>query len=362
MECVLPAPSLMRQLEISTETKREIQSKEEVGQVNVLLKPKTASYYLLFLLVPCSMYRDGDVIAVYKLDRPGHSSLAGCADACLLNWRLRDDIVKLDTVCSLQTNSHCPMTSGVIVADRKCEAFMFNRQTSVCTLLSAEQSMTLTQSSNFWSGKLVCEDMTSVDDWAEGVVSRRSPPPPSPPPPPPPSSLPFYLASNGVTIKCPDVNDGATGDVGGTTYTKRTRAGLLSKISFREWSDVASTCTTDITDMSSMFASAYYFDEDISSWDTSSVTNMGGMFSYSMYFNQDISSWDTSSVESMSDMFKFAISFNQDLSSWNGSALRDGQCLNFAYSASAWLGAYGGSIAGKTPPLSQSMIAAGCGA
>ncbi len=309
------------------------------------------------------MYRDGDVIAVYKLDRPGHSSLAGCADACLLNWRLTDDTRQaLDTDCSLQTNSHCPMTSGVIVADRKCEAFMFNRQTSVCTLLSAEQSMTLTQSSNFWSGKLVCEDMTSVDDWAEGVVSRRSPPPPSPPPPPPPPSLPFYLASNGVTIKCPDVNDGATGDVGGTTYTKRTRAGLLSKISFREWSDVASTCTTDITDMSSMFASAYYFDEDISSWDTSSVTNMGGMFSYSMYFNQDISSWDTSSVESMSDMFKFAISFNQDLSSWNGSALRDGQCLNFAYSASAWLGAYGGSIAGKTPPLSQSMIAAGCGA
>eukprot|EP00204_Picochlorum_oklahomense_P003379 CAMPEP_0118806976 /NCGR_PEP_ID=MMETSP1161-20130426/33861_1 /TAXON_ID=249345 /ORGANISM="Picochlorum oklahomensis, Strain CCMP2329" /LENGTH=120 /DNA_ID=CAMNT_0006736261 /DNA_START=73 /DNA_END=432 /DNA_ORIENTATION=+ len=120
------------------------------------------------------MYRDGDIIAVYKLDRPGHGSLAGCADACLLNWRLTDDTRQaLDTDCSLEINSHCPMTSGILVADRKCEAFMFNRLTSVCTLLSARQSLRLTRSSNFWSGKLICEDMSSVDDWAEGVVSRR---------------------------------------------------------------------------------------------------------------------------------------------------------------------------------------------
>lgn len=133
-----------------------------------------------YILV-CSMFRDGDIIAVYKLDRPGHGSLAGCADACLLNWRLTDDNSQaLDTDCSLGENSHCPMTSGIIVADRKCEAFMFNRITSVCTLLSAEQSMRLTQSSDHWSGKLVCEDMSSVDDWAQGVVSRRSPPPPPP--------------------------------------------------------------------------------------------------------------------------------------------------------------------------------------
>eukprot|EP00889_Picochlorum_renovo_P008025 jgi/Picre1/35055/NNA_002520.t1 len=128
-----------------------------------------------------SMYRDGDIIAMYKLDRPGHGSLAGCADACLLNWRLTNDLSQaLDTDCSLGENSHCPMTSGILVADRKCEAFMFNRITSVCTLLSAEKSMMLTGSSNHWSGKLVCEDMSSVDDWAQGVVSRRSPPPPPP--------------------------------------------------------------------------------------------------------------------------------------------------------------------------------------
>eukprot|EP00889_Picochlorum_renovo_P006938 jgi/Picre1/33968/NNA_001445.t1 len=135
-----------------------------------------------------SMYRDGDIIAVYKLNRPGHSSLAGCADACLLNWRLTDDESQaLDTDCSV--SDHCPMTSGILVADRKCEAFMFNRITGVCTLLSAKESLKLTRSSNFWSGKLICEDMSSLDDWAQGVVSRRSPPPPSPPSPPPPPPM-----------------------------------------------------------------------------------------------------------------------------------------------------------------------------
>eukprot|EP00889_Picochlorum_renovo_P002052 jgi/Picre1/29082/NNA_004475.t1 len=116
-----------------------------------------------------SMYRDGDIIAVYTLDRPGHGSLAGCADACLLNWRLTDDETQaLDTDCSANGNSHCPMTTGLIVADRKCEAFMFNRLTGVCSLLSGEGSMRLTGSSNFWSGKLICDDMSSVDDWAQG--------------------------------------------------------------------------------------------------------------------------------------------------------------------------------------------------
>eukprot|EP00889_Picochlorum_renovo_P006390 jgi/Picre1/33420/NNA_008744.t1 len=97
-----------------------------------------------------SMYRDGDVMAVYKLDRPGHGSLAGCADACILNWRLTSDTIQAwDTDCSLDENSHCPITSGTIIADRKCEAFMFNRVTSTCTLLSAEKSFRLTASSNF---------------------------------------------------------------------------------------------------------------------------------------------------------------------------------------------------------------------
>ena len=36
-------------------------------------------------------------------------------------------------------------------------------------------------------------------------------------------------------------------------------------------------------------------------------------------------------------------------------------CTFFATGATAWLTTYGGSIVNKTPPLSASMITAGCG-
>jgi hypothetical protein len=36
------------------------------------------------------------------------------------------------------------------------------------------------------------------------------------------------------------------------------------------------------------------------------------------------------------------------------------KCQEFGSDAVAWLAAYGGSIGGKTPPLSASLIAAGC--
>jgi surface protein len=64
-------------------------------------------------------------------------------------------------------------------------------------------------------------------------------------------------------------------------------------------------------------------------------------------------------VEDMAFMFYGATAFNQDLSSWDASSVTD-YCTAFANSATAWLAAYSGSIAGKTPPLSASMIDAGC--
>ena len=136
------------------------------------------------------MYRDGKLIAVYKLDRPGHQSLAGCANACILNWRLHSSGNAWDTDCSESQNSHCPMTSGVIVADRMCEAFVFNRLTSSCSLFSSEQPLKLRKSKNKWSGTLKCSDVDSIHDWASSVVGRMPPSPPPPPPPPPPSPPP----------------------------------------------------------------------------------------------------------------------------------------------------------------------------
>ena len=151
-----------------------------------------------------------------------------------------------------------------------------------------------------------------------------------------------------------------------------------------DYGPISQWCTGNVTNMREAFSKDFNFNEDISAWDTSNVTNMGGMFYDATAFNQDISGWDTSSVADMSYMFGLATAFNrvisgwdtsnvaimfamfdgatafnQDLSSWDASSVTD--CVAFANSATAWLAAYSGSIAGKTPPLSASMIDAGCG-
>ena len=89
---------------------------------------------------------------------------------------------------------------------------------------------------------------------------------------------------------------------------------------------------------------------------------MNYMFVYTDSFNQDIGNWDVSNVYYMSYMFYDATSFNQDLSSWNAASLL--YCTSFhdapTAPTTAWWDAYGGSI-NSTPPLSASLIAAGCG-
>ena len=129
------------------------------------------------------------------------------------------------------------------------------------------------------------------------------------------------------------------------------------KATFNE--DISAWDTSNVTTMFAMFYGATSFNADISGWDTSNVTDMTHMFFDASSFNQDIGSWDVSNVTDMSYMFNQAVSFNQDLSSWNASFVEN--CGNFADDALAWLDAYSGSIAGKTPPLSPTMIAAGCG-
>lgn len=56
----------------------------------------------------------------------------------------------------------------------------------------------------------------------------------------------FYLASNGVTIKCENAAVGDTGEVNGVTYTKRTKDQISSY-------NANLTCTSGITDMSELF-------------------------------------------------------------------------------------------------------------
>ncbi|SVE17543.1 uncharacterized protein METZ01_LOCUS470397, partial [marine metagenome] len=135
----------------------------------------------------------------------------------------------------------------------------------------------------------------------------------------------FVLAMNRVTIICSAADVGDTGEVGDVTYIKGSYAQLDTLIYLKDYASVATTCTSDITDMSRLFDQAYdsftAFNADISSWDVSSVTDMSQMFYDAPLFNQDISLWDVSSVTDMSYMFYCASVFNQDISSWDVSSV-----------------------------------------
>jgi len=133
---------------------------------------------------------------------------------------------------------------------------------------------------------------------------------------PSPPSTTFFLATNGVTVRCPAAAVGDTGHVDGTTYTKRAKSGITVD-------NAATTCTSDITDMAWIFNKRPSFDGDISHWDTGNVTTMSKLFSSLKVFNQDIGNWNTSNVTDMSDMFKYADAFNQNIGGWDTSNVTD---------------------------------------
>jgi len=129
----------------------------------------------------------------------------------------------------------------------------------------------------------------------------------------------FFLAENGITVICPDAVVGASGTVNGMNYTKRTREQIIDNLD--EPGYASTTCTSGITDMSSMFAFAADFNEDIASWDTSEVTTMQQAFDSAASFDQPIGAWDTSHVTDMRDMFYSAASFDQPIGAWDTSSV-----------------------------------------
>ena len=80
--------------------------------------------------------------------------------------------------------------------------------------------------------------------------------------------------------------------------------------------------TSNVTDMSWMFAGAESFNQPIGNLDTSKVMNMHGMFAEAESFNQPIGNWNTSNVTNMHSMFYDAESFNQPIGNWNTSNVR----------------------------------------
>ena len=91
--------------------------------------------------------------------------------------------------------------------------------------------------------------------------------------------------------------------------------------------------TTNITNMSRMFAGTTYFNQPIGSWNVSNVTTMASMFLAASSFNQPIGSWNTSSLMNMFDMFTAASSFNQPIGSWNTSNVTS-MYVTFQYASS----------------------------
>ena len=78
--------------------------------------------------------------------------------------------------------------------------------------------------------------------------------------------------------------------------------------------------TSNVTDMSNMFAGLEITSIDVSEWDTSTVTNMNGMFNYCTRLTSigDISDWDTSNVTDMSNMFAYCSQLTAvDCSKWD---------------------------------------------
>ena len=135
----------------------------------------------------------------------------------------------------------------------------------------------------------------------------------------PVSAQSFFLAENGVTIKCENCEPGDTGEIDGVTYEAANRTLLEQRIA--EEADLSKLCTSLITEMDSLFYFLRDFNEPIGNWDVSNVTTMLYMFGNDLMefavFNQDIGKWDVRKVADMKGMFRGVADFNWDIGDWD---------------------------------------------
>jgi surface protein len=92
--------------------------------------------------------------------------------------------------------------------------------------------------------------------------------------------------------------------------------------------DLGNWNVSNVTTMAGMFAFSKFNNgssPNINNWNTSKVTSMAGMFSSAQSFNQPIGNWNTSKVTNMSNMFNNAYIFDQPIGSWDTSLVTNMQ-------------------------------------
>jgi hypothetical protein len=85
----------------------------------------------------------------------------------------------------------------------------------------------------------------------------------------------------------------------------------------RQYGDISTWNTKNVTSMSRLFENRTTFNDDISKWDVSNVTTMFSMFKNAELFNQDISYWNISKVTDLELMFYEAYKFDADIRNWD---------------------------------------------
>ena len=127
-----------------------------------------------------------------------------------------------------------------------------------------------------------------------------------------------WKSLTGAFFNCPSLNELNGGDTSEVTDMSYMFAGAeLINPDIEGWE------TSKVTSMRAMFDRASYANPDVSSWNTAQVTDMAGMFHKTLHANPDVSNWVTSKVTSMASMFKKAESADPDVSNWDTAAVVD---------------------------------------
>lgn len=155
-----------------------------------------------------------------------------------------------------------------------------------------------------------------------------------------------FVFDNG-TLKCEGAEPGDEAEIDGVTYTAVDRDLLDALLTTGR--DMATVCTTPVTDLEDVFRNNSLFNDDISSWDVSNVTTLESAFREAESFNRDIGNWDVSKVETMFYTFYKAYSFNQGLNNWDVSKVTD-MNSTFRYAE-----AFNGNISSWYTPKVTSM-------